>query len=299
LQRCPARRETSDEPLAMSYVIVLTAMTLGIAGVLFTRRTQFNLLTTASQALIWLIVIIGIVGIVDIAYKDDAIRQAERRVQLGEAKLQSLALKPFDLAKPPTAAKFLIEAEEGGQPLKIANFAGPFPNYGRTGRLGRISVALPNVFALHADVLVEDGDSIRFTQTEADGRPVREGDQGPWFRPGGNLPFAHGADLKPQLALAKLLAALKANGQQPLATMEFDIPNKAQTRTFVTLNLERIFPSFRFYLRQETPFEPCATVVNVPMRFELDPPQSETRMHFTLRLIEREMLSVECEKLPF
>ena len=31
-------------------------------------------------------------------------------------------------------------------------------------------------------------------------------------------------------------AALKANGQEPLATLAFDIPNKAQTRTFVTLN---------------------------------------------------------------
>src|SRR5262245_24746396 len=180
----------------MSYVIVLTAMTLGILGVLFTRRTQFNLLTTASQALIWLIVIIGIVGIVDIAYKDDAIRQAERRVQLGEAKLQSLALKPFDLAKAPNAVRFLIEAEEGGQPLKIANFAGPFPSYGRRGRLGRISVALPNVFAAHADIFVEDDDSIRFTQTDAEGRAVREGDAGPWFRPGTSLPFAHGAELK-------------------------------------------------------------------------------------------------------
>jgi len=37
----------------------------------------------------------------------------------------------------------------------------------------------------------------------------------------------------------------------------------------------------------------------VPMRFELDPPHSETRMNFTLRLIERETLAVECEKLPF
>jgi hypothetical protein len=283
----------------MSYIIVLTAMTLGILGVLFTRRTQFNLLTTASQALIWLIVIVGIIGIVDIAYNDDAIRQAEHRVQLGEAKLQSLALKPFDLAKPPTVAKFLIEAEEGGQPLKIANFSGPFPSYGRKGRLGRISVSLPKVFAVHADIVVEADDSIRFTQPDADGRPVREGDAGAWFRPGGHLPFAHGADLKPQLALGKVMAALKANGQEPLATMEFDIPNKPPTRTYVTLNLERIFPSFRFYLRQETPFEPCATVVAVPMRFELDPPQSDTRMHFTLRLIEREMLSIECDKLPF
>ena len=283
----------------MSYIIVLTAMTLGILGVLFTRRTQFNLLTTASQLMIWLIVIVGIVGIVDIAYKDDAIRQAERRIQLGDAKLQSLALKPFDLARPPTAAKFLIEAEEGGQPLRIANFAGPFPNYGLKGRLGRISVALPKVFAVHADIFVDADGGVSFTQTDADGRALREGEPGPWFRPGGNLPFAHGADMKPPMPLAKILAALKANGQEPLAMMEFDIPNKAQTRTHVTLNFERIFASFRFYARQETPFEPCAAVITVPMRFELDTPQSETRMHFTLRLIEREMLSVECEKLPF
>jgi hypothetical protein len=283
----------------MSYIIVLTAMTLGIAGVIFTRRTQFNLLTTVSQALIWLIVIIGITGIVDIAYKDDAIRQAERRIQLGEAKLQSLALKPFDLAKPPTASKFLIEAEEGGQPLKIANFSGPFPSYGRKGRLGRISVAVPSMFAVHADIFVEADDSVSFTQTDAEGRALREGEAGPWFRPGPNQPFAHGAELKPQVPLAKILSALKANGQNPLATLEFDIPNKAQTRTFVTLNFERIFASFRFYARQETPFEPCAALIQVPMRFELDTPQSDTRMHFTLRLIEREMLSVECDKLPF
>ena len=283
----------------MSYIIVLTAMTLGVAGVVFTRRTQFNLLTTASQALIWLIVIIGIVGIVDLAYKDDAIRQAERRIQLGDAKLQSLALKPFDLARPPTASKFLIEAEESGQSLKIANFAGPFPSYGRKGRLGRISVALPNAFAVHADIYVDADDSVRFTQTDAEGRSVREGEAGPWFRPGPNQPFVHGADLKPQMPLAKILSALKTNGQNPLATLELDIPNRAQTRTFVTLNFERIFASFRFYARQETPFEPCAAVIQVPMRFELDPPQSDTRMHFTLRLIEREMLSVECEKLPF
>ena len=36
------------------------------------------------------------------------------------------------------------------------------------------------------------------------------------------------------------------------------------------------------------------------MRFEIEPPQSETRLQLTLRLIEREMLAVECgDKLPF
>lgn len=283
----------------MSYIIALTAMLLGVAGVLFTRRNQFNLLTTFSQTLIWLIVIAGIAQIVGLAYKDDEIRQANRKVQLGEAKLQSLALKAFDLAKPPIAAKFLIEAEDGGEPLKLANFSGPFPSYGRKGRLGRISVALPEVFALHADVAIEADDSVHFTQTDADGRALREGEPGPWFKPSAARPFAHGADLRPQLALAKVISALKANGQNQLGAMELDVPNNAQTRTYVSVSLERIYPAFRFYVRQETPFEPCAVVISVPMRFELDTPHTDTRMHVTLRLIEREQLSVECEKLPF
>ena len=160
-------------------------------------------------------------------------------------------------------------------------------------------MALPNAFAVHADIAIEADDTVRFTQVDADGRALREGEAGPWFRPGAKLPFAHGSELKPQLALAKILASLKANGQNPLGAVEFEIPNNPQTRTYVSVNLERIYPSFKFYVRQETPFEPCATVVTVPMRFELDPPQSETRMAFTLRLIEREQLSVECEKLPF
>ncbi len=283
----------------MSYIIALTAMTLGAAGVIFTRRNQFNLLTPFAQALIWLIVIVGIAAIVDLAYKDDAIRQANRRVQLVEAKLQSLALKPFDLAKPPIAAKFVIEAEDGGQPLKLADFSGPFPSFGRKGRLGRMSVALPNVFAVYADITIEADDSVRFTQTDAEGRPLREGEAGPWFRPTSAFPFAHGSDLRPQMPLAKILSALKANGQNQLGALEFEIPNKPHTRTTASVGLERIYPGFRFYVRQETPFEPCAAVITVPMRFELDPPQSETRMNFTLRLIEREMLGVECEKLPF
>ena len=283
----------------MSYIIALTAMTLGAAGVIFTRRNQFNLLTPFAQALIWLIVIVGIAAIVDLAYKDDAIRQANRRVQLVEAKLQSLALKPFDLAKPPIAAKFVIEAEDGGQPLKLADFSGPFPSFGRKGRLGRMSVALPNVFAVYADITIEADDSVRFTQTDAEGRPLREGEAGPWFRPTSAFPFAHGSDLRPQMPLAKILSALKANGQNQLGALEFEIPNKPHTRTTASVGLERIYPGFRFYVRQETPFEPCAAVITVPMRFELDPPQSETRMNFTLRLIEREMLAVECEKLPF
>ena len=283
----------------MSYIIALTAMLLGVVGVVATRRNQFNLLTTFSQVLIWLIVIAGIAMIVELAYKDDAIRQANRRVQLAEEKLRSLSLKAFDLAKAPAAARFMIEAEDSGIPLKLANFSGPFPSYGRKGRLGRISVALPNVFAVHADIAIEADDTVHFTQVDADGRALREGEAGPWFRPGAKLPFAHGSELKPQLALAKILASLKANGQNPLGAVEFEIPNNPQTRTYVSVGLERIYPAFKFYVRQETPFEPCATVVTVPMRFELDPPQSETRMAFTLRLIEREQLSVECEKLPF
>lgn len=283
----------------MSYIIALTAMLLGVVGVVATRRNQFNLLSTFSQVLIWLIVITGIAMIVELAYKDDAIRQANRRVQLGEAKLHSLALKAFDLARPPVAAKFMIEAEDAGAPLKLANFAGPFPSYGRKGRLGRISVAVPNVFAVHADIAIEADDSVHFTQVDADGRALREGEAGPWFSPTAALPFAHGADLRPQLALAKILSAIKTNGQNALGALEFEIPNNPQTRTTVSVNLERIFPAFKFYVRQETPFEPCAAVTTVPMRFELDPPQSETRMSFTLRLIEREQLAVECEKLPF
>lgn len=283
----------------MSYIIALTAMLLGVVGVVATRRNQFNLLTTFSQVLIWLIVIAGIAMVVELAYKDDAIRQANRRVQLGEARLQSLALKAFDLARTPGAAKFMIEAEDGGTPLKLANFSGPFPSYGRRGRIGRISVVLPNAFAVHADIAIEADDSVHFTQVDADGRALREGEAGPWFRPTAAFPFAHGTDLKPQLALAKILAALKANAQNPLGGLAFEIPNNPQTRTYVTVNLERIYPAFKFYVRQETPFEPCAAIVTVPMRFELDPPQSETRMNFSLRLIEREQLSVECEKLPF
>src|SRR5262245_49387116 len=106
----------------MSYIIALTAMLLGVVGVVATRRNQFNLLTTFSQVLIWLIVIAGIAMIVELAYKDDAIRQANRRVQLAEEKLKGLALKAFDLARPPAAARFMIEAEESGAPLKLANF---------------------------------------------------------------------------------------------------------------------------------------------------------------------------------
>jgi hypothetical protein len=282
----------------MSYIIALTAMTLGVAGVIFTRRNQFNLLTPISQALIWLIVIVGIALIVDLAYKDDAIRQANRRVELIEAKLQSLSLKPFELARSPIAAKFLIEAEDGGQPLKLANFSGPFPSFGRKGRLGKISVVLPNVFAVYADIAIEADDSVRFTQTDAEGRPLREGEAGPWFRPSSAFPFAHGSDLRSQMPLAKILSALKANGQNQLGILEFDIPNNPQTRTHVSVSLERIYPGFRFYVRQETPFEPCVALIAVPMRFELEPPQSETRMNFTLRLIERETLAIECEKPP-
>ena len=281
----------------MSYIIALTAMTLGVVGVVFTRRNQFNLLTPFSQVLIWLIVIVGIATIVDLAYKDDAIRQANRRVELIEAKLQSLTLKPFELARSPVAAKFLIEAEDDGQPLKLANFSGPFPSFGRKGRLGRLSVVLPNVFAVYADITVEADDSVRFTQTDAEGRPLREGEAGPWFRPTSAFPFAHGSDLRSQMPLAKILSALKANGQNQLGSLEFDIPNNPQTRTYVSVSLERIYPGFRFYVRQET-FEPCVALIAVPMRFELEPPQSEARMNFTLRLIERERLSVECEKPP-
>jgi hypothetical protein len=282
----------------MSYIIALTAMTLGVLGVVLTRRNQFNLLTPISQILIWLIVIIGIAAIVDHAYKDDTIRLANRRVQLIEAKLQSLSLKPFELARPPAAAKFLIEAEDGGQPLKLANFSGPFPSFGRKGRLGRMSVVLPNVFAIYADIAVEADDSVRFTQTDAEGRPLREGEAGPWFRPSVAFPFAHGSDLRSQMPLAKILSALKANAQNQLGSLEFEIPNNPQTRTHVSVSLERIYPGFRFYVRQETPFEPCVAIIAVPMRFELEAPQSETRMNFTLRLIERETLAVDCEKPP-
>lgn len=283
----------------MSYIIALTAMLLGVVGVVFTRRNQFNLLTTFSQTLIWLIVIVGIAAIVDLAYKDDAIRQADRKVRMVEARLQSLALKPFDLAKPPAAAKFLIEAEDDGQPLKLADFSGPFPSYGRKGRLGTINVALPGVLTLYADVAVEADGSVHFTQTDAAGRTLREGDAGPWFRPTAATPFAHGAALRPQVALAKILSALKANGQNPLGALEFEIPNNSQTRTYVSVNLERIYPAFKFYVRQETPYEPCAAAISVPLRFELDPPRSDTRMHVTLRLIEREQLAIECGTLPF
>ena len=283
----------------MSYIIALTAMTLGVIGVVFTRRNQFNLLKPVSQILIWLIVIVGIAAVVDLAYKDDTIRKTERRVQLGEARLQSLALKAFDLSKPPVAAKFVIDLEDSGEPLRIANFSGPFPSYGRKGRLGKISVVLPNVFAVHADIFIEADDSVRFTQTDAEGRALREGEAGPWFRPTPALPFAYGSALKPPMPLARIISALKANGQNPLGAMEFDVPNNPQTRTFVSVNLERIYASFKLYARQETPYEPCAALIMAPMRFELDPPRSETRIHVTLRMIEREMLSVECEKLPF
>jgi hypothetical protein len=284
----------------MSYIIALAALTLGVAGVIFTRRNQFNLLKPFSHVLLWLIVIAGIAVVVDLAYKDEAIRQAERQVQLIEARLQSLALKPFDLAKAPAAARFLIEAEEGGRPLKLANFSGPFPSFGRKGRLGRISVVLPSVFAVHADVSVEGDDSVRFTETDAEGRALREGEAGAWFRPTDRPPFAHGSELRVQMPLARVLSTLKANAQTPLGTLEFDIPNNPRTRTSVALSFERIVATFRFYVRQDTGYQPCSAIITVPMRFEIEPPQSETRMQLTLRLIEREMLAVDCsDKPPF
>lgn len=282
----------------MNYVIVLTLTVLGVAGVIFARRNQFNLLLPGSQVLIWLIVLLGIAGLVGSAYKDDAVRRAERRGVLAEARLQSLASKPFELAKPPAAAKFVLEAEEGGEPLRLANFAGPFPSYGRKGRLGKLSVALPEIFAVHVEIAIEADDRVRFTETDAEGRALREGEAGPWFRPDVAHPFAHGADLRPQVPLARILAALKVHGQGRLGALEFEIPNNPQTRTHVSVSFERVLAAFKFHVRQETPYEPCAAVIVVPMRFEIDPPRSATRMQLTLRMIEREMLSVECAKAP-
>lgn len=279
----------------MSYVIVLTATALGVLGVLFSRRNQFKILSPASQILLWLIVLAGMVAAVDVAYRQDAAVTAERRVRVAEERLQSLALKSFDLSKPPVAARFVIEFDgSGGQPTAIENFTGPFPTYGRTGRVGRISVALADSFAVHAEMAVET-DRMRFTQTDADGRAMREGEAGPWFaamRASG----IHGADLRSQLPLARILSAIKANGLAPLGTLAFDIPNTPQTRTFVALAFERIVPSFKFHVRQETPYQPCTAIISVPMRLEIDPPRSDMRLNATLRLVERETLSVECEK---
>lgn len=278
----------------MSYVIVLVATALGVLGVLFSRRNQFKILSPASQILLWLIVLAGIAAVIDTAYKDDAINAANKRVRQGDERLQALALKPFDLAKPPVAAKFIIEFDTtGGQPTTIENFSGPFPSFGRTGRLGTISVSLADSFAAHAEMTV-DRDRVRFTQTDADGRPLREGEAGPWFATGtGALP-TYGVALRPQVPLARILSAFKANGAAPLGAVAFDIPNTPQTRTFVALNFEKIVPAFKFQARQETPYQPCLATMTVPMRFEIDPPRSDSRMTATLRLVERESLSIDC-----
>jgi hypothetical protein len=284
----------------MSYIIVLAAMMLGVAGVILTRRNQFNILKPVAHVLLWLIVMAGIAGVVSLAYKDDEIRQADRRVQQIEARLQSLALKPFDLARAPAAARFVIEPEDPNRPFSIADFSGPFPSFGRKGRLGHIRVTLPKVFATHADLFVEADDSVRFTETDETGRALREGEAGPWFRPTDQQRSAYGTELRSTMPLAKLLAALKANGQNPLGELALDIPNNPKTRTFIALNLERMLLTFRFYVRQETPYEPCAAAISVPLRFEIEPPQSETQLVLSLRIIEREILAIECgDKLPF
>lgn len=284
----------------MSYIIVLVAMMLGVAGVIFTRRNQFNILKPVAHVLLWLIVTAGIAGVVSLAYKDDEIRQADRRVQLIEARLQSLALKPFDLARAPAAARFMIEPEDANRPFNIANFSGPFPSFGRKGRLGHIHVTLPKVFSAHADIFVEADDSVRFTETDENARALREGEAGPWFRPTEQQRTTYGTELRPAMPLAKLLAALKANGQNPLGELALDIPNNPKTRTFIALNLERMLLMFRFYVRQETPYEPCAAIISVPLRLEIEPPQSDTQLVLSLRIIEREMLAIECgDKLPF
>lgn len=280
----------------MSYVIVLIVTALGVLGVLFSRRSQFKILSPASQILLWLIVLAGIAAVIDTAYKDDAINAANKRVRQGDERLQALALKPFDLAKPPVAATFVIAFDTtGGQPAAIENFTGPFPNYGRTGRLGTISVSLADIFAAHAEMSV-DGERVRFTQTDADGRPLREGEAGPWFATGTAPPLTYGVTLRPQVTLARILSAIRANGSAPLGAVALEIPNSPQTRTFVALNLERIVPAFRLQARQETPYQPCLATVTVPMRFEIDPPRSDNRMTATLRLVERETLSIDCEK---
>jgi hypothetical protein len=279
----------------MSYVIVLTTTALGVLGVLFSRRNPFNILQPLSQILLWLIVLAGIAAVVDVAYKDDAITAADKRVHLVEERTQNLALKPFDLSKPPTTATFVIAFDNSGsEPSGLANFIGPFPTYGRAGRFGRISVALADTFAVHAEMTAE-ADRVRFTETDADGRALREGEAGPWFA-ADTASGIHGAELKSQSPLARILSAIKANGLQPLGTLAFDIPNTPQTRTFVALAFEKIVPSFKFHLRQETPYQPCTAIVTVPMRLEIDPPRSETRMTATLRLVEREALSIACEK---
>jgi hypothetical protein len=96
--------------------------------------------------------------------------------------------------------------------------------------------------------------------------------------------------------LARILSAIKANGAAPLGVVTLDIPNTPQTRTFVALNFEKIVPAFKFQARQETPYQPCLVTITVPMRFEIDPPRSDSRMTVTLRLVERETLAIDCEK---
>lgn len=280
----------------MSYLIVLTAATLGVIGVIFTRRNRLNILQPMSQMLIWLIALVGIAGLVDVAYKDDAVRQARRDASRAEARLKDIAAKPFDLSKPPVLSKFLIEFEEDGLPPTIPNFSGPFPSFGKIGALGRIQIAIPGLPAEQADIMIGPDKAVRFIRTDAGGRALRDGEPGPWFGEAAGRPAAYGATLPSPMPLGRLMTAIKANGQQPLGSLDLDIPNNAQTRTFVAVNFERIRPSFRFHLHQDTPSDPCTAVILMPMRFEIEPPRNDPRLRVTLRLIERESMSVTCEK---
>lgn len=288
----------------MSYLIVLTAAALGVAGVIFTRCNRFNILHPMSQILIWLIVLVGVAGLVDVAYRDDAVRQARRDADRAEARLKDIAAKPFDLSKPPVLSKFLIEFEEDGRPLTIPDFSGPFPSFGKIGLLGRIQIVIPGIPAEQADIVIGPDKTVRFVQTDAAGRALRDGEAGPWFsEAAGQHATAHaatgyGANLPSPMPLGRVMASIKANGQQPLGTLDLDIPNNAATRTFVSVNFERILPSLRFHLHQETPFDPCIAIVLIPMRFEIEPPATDARLRATLRLIERESMSVTCGKLP-
>jgi hypothetical protein len=295
----------------MVYISTLITVVVGILGVLFSQQGERQTLRPVGYVLIFLSLLSGALSILN-TYEDkeDTIAERERLVTENrkiQAELTKLRLATFAVGAPPSNAMIIFDYAVGGDSMKNKYFSGPFPSFGKKGKIGRIWVAVPEIFEMHGDIeasLLSDSlDSAIATITPANNDPKRPNfpvlKKDPWFNEQFAPEYSVGANIKEAIgnnSMRKVLAEIT-----PFRRIAYVELNKSNDESAIKEAL-KILRTLSTYLKFYVPLrakdkDTCASVIYMPLRFDAE--YGHEMLNLSYYIDEEEINVAECEKLPF
>lgn len=290
----------------MGYITTLITVVLGVLSVLFSKQGERSPVKPLGVMLIVLMVVSGGASAYDAYLKAQSSAEQERRLTAEngriQAQLNKLRLATYSIGSPPKDAVFVLDysGSEGSSGFSHRLFAGPFPSFGATGKIGTIWFQFPELFVFYGQILADNkhGATVRMMAPPSGALPSAVKND-PWYKEEFAPVYVIGASLKEAIGKTSMRQILSQ--VQPFHKLAYISLNKPKDQAAVNetvAQLRNIGAYVKFYVDLQTKDKgTCASAIFMQLRMQVEDDPENLAIAF---YPDQDKLDFEeCEKIPF